>query len=165
LFVGAWTFQKGADILVEAVMSLDSVHLVHVGALGDVPFPRHPRFTHHDPVQQWQLKDFHAAADVFVLASRQDGFGLVLAQALATGVPVVCTDRTGGADLKCTRALAERIRVVRHGDAAQLAAAIRLALNAAGALPPLDERDRQQLSWASYGKRYVRELETRLQFK
>jgi glycosyltransferase involved in cell wall biosynthesis len=163
LFVGSWTLRKGVDVLVEAVMTLEGVQLVHVGPLGNVPFPAHPRFTHHDAVQQLQLKDFYAAADVFVLASREEGLALVQAQALACGLPVVCTDRTGGADLAHTPALAKRINVVPHDDAAKLAAAIRMVLDSPETeLPPLEECDRQHLAWASYGKRYAREIEARL---
>ena len=68
-----------------------------------------PRFVHIDPVPQTELARFYAEADAFVLASREDGFGVVLAQALASGLPVICTDRTGGADLAHTPALAQRI--------------------------------------------------------
>ena len=42
-----------------------------------------------------------AAADVFALSSEEEGFGLVLAEAMATGVPVVSTDCGGTRDVLC----------------------------------------------------------------
>ena len=48
----------------------------------------------------------------------------MLMQALASGLPLVCTDRTGGADLAHTPALAARITVVPHDDVGALADAI-----------------------------------------
>ena len=125
LFVGTWSLQKGCDLLVSAMARTPGVRLVHVGSIGrDLAFPTDDaRFVHIDPVPQTELRRFYAEADAFVLASRQDGFGVVLAQALASGLPVICTDRTGGADLAHTPALAQRITVIPHDDLSALAAA------------------------------------------
>ncbi len=162
LFVGTWSLQKGCDLLTETVRKVPGVRLTHVGAIGDLDFPTgDDRFAHIDPVPQPELARFHAAADVFVLGSRQDGFGMVLSQALASGVPVICTDRTGGADLGHTPALAARITVVPASDIAALTHAIaawRDRLRARDDLPPLAATDRETLSWASYGDRYSEEL-------
>ena len=73
LFVGNWSYQKGVDVLMQAIGEMDGVRLIHVGALVDAPFPNHLRFVHHEPVPQWKLKCFYGAAHAFVLASRQDG--------------------------------------------------------------------------------------------
>ena len=126
LFVGSWTLRKGCDLLVSAVARTPGVRLVHVGSIGsDLAFPTDdPRFVHIDPVPQTELARFYAEADAFVLASREDGFGVVLAQALASGLPVICTDRTGGADLAHTPALAQRITVIPHDDLSALVAAV-----------------------------------------
>ncbi len=161
LFVGSWTFQKGADVLASAIESLPATHLLHVGGLGDVPFPRHERMVHHDSVEQHRLKDFYARAHVFALASRQEGLSLVQVQALASGLPLVCTDRTGGSDLGYTPALKSRIRAVPHGDADALANAITVTMEeVAGtdSLPNLGADDLNCLSWRGYGKRYAEHL-------
>ncbi len=161
LFVGNWTYQKGVDVLSSAVKEIEEVHLLHVGSLGDAPFPSHPRFTHHDPVPQWCLTEFYARADVFAIASRQEGLALVQAQALASGLPLVCTVRTGGADLAHTSALGSRIKVVTSDDASALTQALREMLDRASANPgfsSLSEKDRQSLSWRAYGERYAANL-------
>ena len=47
-----------------------------------------------------ELPRFFAEADVFVLPSRYDGWGVVVNQALGAGLPILCSDRVGaGADL------------------------------------------------------------------
>lgn len=61
-----------------------------------------------------------AAADIFVLPSFYDSFGIVLIEAMACGVPVVATRCGGPEDLVD----AEVGRLVAVGDAAGLAAAI-----------------------------------------
>ncbi|MGD9614952.1 MAG: glycosyltransferase family 4 protein [Alphaproteobacteria bacterium] len=162
LYAGTWSLQKGCDVLEEAVRGVEGVRLTHVGAIGDLRFPKHSgRFAHHDPVAQSELTHFYQAADLFVLASRQDGFGMVLSQALASGLPVVCTDHTGGGDLAGMPGFASCITVVPAGDAGALAEAIRLwrdRLHAGDAPPPLCETERQFLSWAAYARRYNAEL-------
>jgi alpha-maltose-1-phosphate synthase len=163
LFVGSWSLQKGCDILARAITNLQNVRLVHVGALLDSNFPRaDERFIHVNPVSQPELSGFYAQADAFVLASRQDGFGMVLSQALASGLPVICTDRTGGPDLARTTTLAARIFIVPHDDEYALTAAMQSLvdrLKSGDRFTPLSSEDRNQLSWASYARRYSDELQ------
>ncbi|MEJ6021313.1 glycosyltransferase family 4 protein [Ramlibacter sp. PS4R-6] len=160
LFVGGWSKRKGVDLLVQAVRQLDGVRLLHVGSIVDVPFPAgDQRFVHRDAVPQWELAKHYAQADVFALASREEGLAMVQAQALASGLPLVCTERAGGGDLAFSPALAARTFVARAGNAAAFArgleAAVRLVRDG---LPPLVGGDREQLSWGAYGRRYAAEL-------
>jgi glycosyltransferase involved in cell wall biosynthesis len=165
VFAGLWSFQKGCDVILDALADLHHVNLLHVGDIGDLEFPsNHPRFQHLPKVDQKQLTNIYQQSDAFVLASRQDGFGMVLSQALATGLPVVCTTNTGGPDLCLTPALTDRITIVDTGDKNALQAGIvalaqRLS-NGPGFLP-LKKEDLDALGWAAYGKRYVENL-TRL---
>lgn len=162
LFVGSWSLRKGCDILAMAVMRLSNVRLIHVGPLSDARFPENDeRFIHVEAVSQTELSQFYAQANGFVLASREDGFGMVLSQALASGLPAICTDRTGGPDLADTAALAGRIFVVPHDDECALAAAMQSLsdrLKSGDRFPPLGPEDRNQLSWTSYARRYSDEL-------
>ena len=162
LYAGAWSLRNGCDVLTDAFRLVAGVRLVHVGNIGDCPFPKNDeRFEHVDTVPQWKLCDFYRAADAFVLASREDGFGMVLSQALASGLPIIGTDRTGAPDLAMTPALAARIAVVPQGSAEALASAVAALadrLNSDRPFPPLDQSDREALSWAAYGRRYSGEL-------
>jgi glycosyltransferase involved in cell wall biosynthesis len=160
LFVGTWSRRKGCDLLARAIARTPGVRLVHVGSIGcDLAFPTDDRrFVHIDAVPQTELWRFYANAGVFVLASREDGFGVVLAQALASGLPIICTDRTGGADLAHTPALARRIKVVPSEDLAALVAAIGEVRGRLKCFPPLTDVDRETLSWAAYGRRYAERI-------
>jgi glycosyltransferase involved in cell wall biosynthesis len=157
LSVGQWSLRKGCDLLMAAIASVPGVRLVHVGNIVDLAFPGgDERFVHMDPVPQAKLASLYAMADAFVLASREEGLSMVLPQALATGLPVICTDRTGGADLAHTPALASRITLVSHGNVEELTSemtALSNRLRAGEAFPVLTNFDRETLSWARHAER------------
>jgi alpha-maltose-1-phosphate synthase len=162
LFVGSWSLRKGGNLLEQAVARLSGICVTHIGPITDLPFPAgDARFTHVDPLPQQQLADRYRDADVLVLPSLEEGLSLVQSQALASGLPLICTDRTGGADLAHTPSLAARIHVVPSGDVDALAgaiAAVRDKLSGGPTLPLLTEGDRQTLSWRAYARRYADEL-------
>jgi glycosyltransferase involved in cell wall biosynthesis len=162
VFAGGWSLRKGCDVLEKAVCRCFNVRLRHVGSIVDLPFPAGDlRFCHTDAVAQPELSKFYCDSEAFVLASREEGLSVVLVQALASGLPIICTDRTGGEDLAHTSALLDRILVVPNGDVAALQGAIetlRVRLHDGPRFSPLSTSDLETLSWSAYGVRYAREL-------
>lgn len=73
-----------------------------------------------------QLRAPLSAADVFVLASRNEGWANVLLEAMACGLPVVATDVGGNREVVCDEALG---RIVPFGDAAELQQALAASLS------------------------------------
>lgn len=161
LFAGTWSLQKGCDLLGAAVQADPRLHLLHVGEISDCPFPDHPRCRHLPKVEQSQLAQIYAQVDALVLPSRQDGFGMVLVQALSSGLPVLCSDATGGEDLMHTPSLRERIRIIRAEDGAALSAGLSLLadrLKQGPDFPLLGNEDRQTLTWTAFARRYLENL-------
>ena len=70
------------------------------------------------------VADVYAALDVVVLASRWEGFGLVVAEAMAAGRPVVATDVGGVGEAAGTGPRAAAL-LVPPGDVVRLAGAVR----------------------------------------
>jgi starch synthase len=165
LFVGQWSYRKGVDVLVEAVRGIPDVRLLHVGILGDAPFPNDPQFVHHDHVPQSMLTDFYGSSHVLVLPSREDGFGVVLSQALSSGRPVVCSDMTGGLDLVELTGLSRLIHIVPAENAQALRRALCEALvDASGTsnISPISQAERETLGWKSYASRDLAYMECAL---
>lgn len=71
---------------------------------------------------KWPL----SAADVFVLATRNEGWANVFLEAMACGLPVVTTDVGGNAEVVCRDALGS---IVPFGDRSALQQALDAALN------------------------------------
>jgi glycosyltransferase involved in cell wall biosynthesis len=106
LFVGAVSFQKGVPYLLQAFASLKHPRkrLRLVGAVqGEmVKFLQNNRFDDIEflgPLPQTDLIPIMSSSHVFVLPSVQDGFGMVLSQAMACGCPVICSTNTAAHDL------------------------------------------------------------------
>ncbi len=161
LFVGGWTFRKGVDVLAAVSRRRRSFRMLHVGSLGDAPATSENEVTHVGHVQQWRLTEYYALADVVVLPSREEGLALVLIQALASGVPVVCSPRSGGVDLQEMMGDRQWIHVVPADDEESLAKAIQQMLEHSRKLRGV--RDlfgpaRERLSWRAYGLRYSDKL-------
>lgn len=115
LNVGRISFKKGLDLLLEAVAGIPDVHVAIVGPDdGDGTFARletlraRPELAGRvhlvPPFDERQPRELYGEADVFVLPSRNESFGVVAAEAAAAGTPVVVTDRCGVAALLGERA-------------------------------------------------------------
>lgn len=158
IMTGAWCQRKGCDTLAEAVLGKLKGKLLHIGPVGDCPLPKDRYFTHVDAVPQKELSRYYQRARVFAMPSQEDGFGMVFAQALACGLPVVGSVASGTPDLAELLNLSHPwIQSVYPSDVDQTAAAISIALaaseNPAPYLAAFAEKS-EVLSWRSYGARY-----------
>ena len=109
LYVGRLEPLKGLDILLNAVALLEDDSetrlLIVGGGPGDDELGRlkqlasdhgiQGRVTFTGAVRQTDLPDYYNAADVFVLPSHYESFGLAALEAMACGTPVVAS-RVGG---------------------------------------------------------------------
>jgi glycosyltransferase involved in cell wall biosynthesis len=134
LCVGSITPTKGQDLLVDALVAVadreftcdlvgpltrDPVHVRAVRTAID----RHGlggRVHLAGPLVGPPLAAAYAAADLLVLPSRTEAYGMVVTEALARGIPVLAADAGGVRD-----ALAGAGRLVPAGDVEALAAALR----------------------------------------
>jgi glycosyltransferase involved in cell wall biosynthesis len=102
-FCGQMIARKGIDLLLTAFQRLaKNARLLLVGREAELPellkaLPEEARgrVLYEGFQSPEALPAFFARADVFVLPSRYDGWGVVVNQALGAGLPVICSDRVG----------------------------------------------------------------------
>lgn len=103
LFAGATIRRKGFDLLVEAFEQVRSevtdVRLRIVGPRGDLGHLLKPEIDFLGPLTQPELASELRRADVLVLPSRNDSYAMVVAEALASGTPVLVSEMVGAKDL------------------------------------------------------------------
>jgi glycosyltransferase involved in cell wall biosynthesis len=93
LFVGAAQPRKGLDVLCDAHAAADLPPLVLAGPAGwGQPLLASSRIHPIGFLDDADLRSVVAGAAVLVLPSRVEGFGLPVLEAMASGVPVVCSD-------------------------------------------------------------------------
>lgn len=105
VFAGAMSLQKGVHYLLRAFaeLKLPRAELWLLGArLPEIePFFKKydGAFRYFGPVPQAELHRYYSQCSVFALCSIQEGLAMVLPQAMACGLPLICTPNTGGEEL------------------------------------------------------------------
>ena len=101
------------------------------------------------PCSSDALRDRYRAADVFVFPSYFEGFGLVLLEAMACGLPAIASDATAGPDV----VTADCGRVVPTGNQEELVDSLRWFDRQRGQLPEMSRAAREQAercTWENY---------------
>ena len=106
LFAGNQCLRKGIHILYRAWMDCNfdpsRAELIIIGK-NQLPesikkgLPSSVKFINNIPHNE--LMDFYRKADVFVLPTLADGFGMVISEAMSKGIPVITTMNSGGPDI------------------------------------------------------------------
>ena len=131
--------RKGHDLLFDALAPLTSAswHLTCVGSVTRSPHTSQQlreqlqrlklteRVTLAGEVDAATLAWFYSTADLFVLPTRLEGYGMAVAEALSYGLPVISTPVGGIAELVGTKAGI----LVAPADTAALRAALQRVLN------------------------------------
>ena len=100
LSVGRYIYSKGYDVLIRASKHLKGSVGVYI--IGGTPTPEfleikeklsleNVHFIEHLPKSR--LREWYCAADLFVLPTRSDVWGLVINEAMAMGLPIITTQK------------------------------------------------------------------------
>jgi len=105
IFSGGMSLRKGVHYLLQAFseLNLPNSELLLIGAFND---EIKPFFKKYEGKYKWlghipqkELYKYYSQGSVFVLNSIEDGFGMVIIQAMACALPVIATTNTGGEDI------------------------------------------------------------------
>jgi glycosyltransferase involved in cell wall biosynthesis len=106
IFCGRIGLRKGVHYLLQAFyeLKLPQAELWLIGSLtGEMrPFLAKvfsSAVFHKGPFSESELHKYYSQGSVFCLASIEEGLAMVLSQAMACGLPVICTTDTGGENM------------------------------------------------------------------
>lgn len=163
LYVGRWSVRKGCNVLAHAVEG-QNWRLIHVGPRGDATIPKLKRFEQRDSRPKEEMQEVYRAAHIIVYPSFDDCVAAPQIRGVATGLPLVCTNRSGGDDLREFLVSPDWITNVPAGDVVALQEGIKKGLAMAETqktVRVLLGENRDDLSWRAYGERYNAELQRR----
>ena len=92
---------------------------------------------------QNKLNSFYNEADIFVLFSLEEGLSMVQIQAMACGLPVICTHNTGGSEI-VDHGINGFVLPIRNIDLLK-----KMKINAY-------KKAQKFLSWSIYGKKIIK---------
>jgi len=101
LYLFAGDFRKGVET---AILALESGHLVCVGSTAPEPYRKIAEQlgrgdrVHFRPSTD-TIEDYYAGADVLLLPTPYDAFGMVVLEAMAAGLPLVVSRNAGASEL------------------------------------------------------------------
>ena len=155
LFVGNLSLAKGVDKLLEAFreLALPDAELVLVGSHAERTFLEgyEGLYSHIPYLAHSELAAEYQRADVFVLPTLFDSWGLVVTEAMACGTPVIITENCGAKEVVSP----DRGWVVAAGDVEALKSAIWSAYENRQQLAQMGRNARagvEGLDWDGYHK-------------
>ena len=156
ILVGTWSKRKGADLITEMCKRTE-LRFLHVGSLV-APFPLVSNMSHKDAMPEYKLCMEYARAKVFIMPSREEGLAQTQVQALVCGLPIVCSEHSGGIDLRNYTMSEDYIICMKQYTVDSLIECVNKALNIAdtqiGKRRICEDSKLKEVSWVGYGNRY-----------
>lgn len=154
IYAGQCSLRKGTHLLLQAWQAANlkdaTLELVGLWQLSEKKkryLPPNVQLT--GPVSRDELRSCFRSADVFVFPSYFEGFGLVLLEAMACGLPAIATTATAGPDI-----LDEMTgRIIKEGDLDQLVESLRWFATNRDRLPSMRDAARRKaetFTWEHY---------------
>jgi len=106
IFCGNLSIQKGSHYLLQSIyeLNLEDFECWHIGKISSemevfIKKYRTKKMKYKGVQPQSELYKLYSQGSVFCMPSLQEGMAMVQLQAMACGLPLICTTNTGGDDL------------------------------------------------------------------
>jgi glycosyltransferase involved in cell wall biosynthesis len=151
--------RKNLEAILQALTFIPEIHLAVAGALEGSPYPKLAKKLGVDDRVHFlgsvvDMANLMRSVDIFVFPSRYEPFGLVILEALASGLPVITALTAGGAEVVGQGGLA----ISSPDDIDQLVKSMEYLARDTEARATMAKRARQvatELSWTRMTERYL----------
>lgn len=169
IFVGGFSFRKGAHYLLQAFseLNLDNSELLHIGGVNPemksyIAKYKRENIKYLGIKPQNELYKYYSQGSVFVILSIEEGLAMVQPQAMACGLPLICSTNTGGEDLLSANGEEGYVLPIRDVEAVK--EKLLLLYNDKNSLQDMSNKAKQRVekgfSWDDYGLRYLNNLKS-----
>jgi glycosyltransferase involved in cell wall biosynthesis len=155
LSIGRFIYRKGFDILLSACKDVDKTVGIYI--VGGTPIEEYIKLKQDlnldnvhfvDFKSKDEIKEYYKMADLFVLPTREDTYGLVINEAMASGLPIITTD-------KCIAGLElvkdyENGFIVSVGDEKELAGKMNVILNDDELREKIAKKSLEKIQWYTF---------------
>ena len=165
IFCGRLSLRKGTHFLLKAFTELDlkDAELLLIGPIDPEMAPIIKNYSRSNikymgVIKQDNLSKHFSQGNVFVLPSLEEGLALVQAQAMACGLPLICTTNTGGEDLISRNGVEGFVIPIRNHKALMAKMAYMYLNKEKCAEMGIAAKNHisNNFTWEVYGKRYFK---------
>ncbi|NOQ29833.1 MAG: glycosyltransferase [Helicobacteraceae bacterium] len=168
IFCGNLSIQKGSHYLLQAIfeLGLENFDFWHIGAISEEMKPFMEKYKSSSIIYkgsypQAKLYKLYSQGSVFCIPSLQEGMAMVQLQAMACGLPLICSTNTGGDDLITKDGEEGFVIPIRSVEA--IKEKIQYLYNNQILCKQMGQKAKQRVSsgftWDDYGDRYMKNLE------
>ena len=167
---GIASYRKGIQYLLKAFIELEKqldIEWWHLGGvtneINELIIKTNSKNIHlKGNINKFDLFKFYSQGSVFVLPSIEDGFGMVILEAMACGLPVICSENTGIKDILTSSGAEGYIIPIRNSES--IKEKIKFLYENENIRDEMSKRALQHVnenfSWNNYGDRYSKFLDT-----
>jgi len=168
IFAGGGTLRKGYHYLLQAFfeLNLSNCELWHLGVV-DIEMKHFlKKYASNNWIikgykKQSELYKYYSQGSVFIMPSLEEGLSMVQIQAMACGLPLICTTNSGGEDLISKNGEEGFVIPIRNVEAIKNKILFmyenQVAAKEMGGRAK--KRVESNFSWNNYGDRYILNLE------
>jgi glycosyltransferase involved in cell wall biosynthesis len=160
---GLASIQKGTTYLIDAINKLPKdveIEYWHLGKISpelkQIVLNTNSNIIFKGGIKKNLLYKYYSQGSVFVLPSIQDGFGMVILESMACGLPVICSENTGIRDIISDQG--NEGFIVEPADSDIIASKLLYLYNNHEILLKMGKNAKSKVtsefSWGNYGSRY-----------
>lgn len=144
----------------------DFIH-IHVGTVEDIfkdKLKNYKNLIVYQSVNQTELVKYYNMADIFILPSIQDGFGMVLLESMACGTPIIASKFTGATSIDSSKIFGHILNI---NNSREISKTVNHFMKNPDQLKIMSENCQKIIteggySWYDYGNRYIKNLRQKI---